>query len=187
MTGDGASEPNVRHLVERSAPQGFKIVHFATHALYDTPLSQRVGLALARSGVDGTPRNDGVIDAFEIGLEWEFDADLVTLSGCHTASGFGNIRDEPTGLSGALHAAGARSVVASLWNVDDLATALLMGRFYENLKRSESATRENGVATKAFALAEAKRWLREFTDKNGSKPFAHPTYWSGFILTGDPN
>jgi len=39
---------------------------------------------------------------------------------------------------------------------------------------------------KAAALSEAKRWLRNFTDDNGKKPFAHPVYWSGFILIGDP-
>ena len=41
--------------------------------------------------------------------------------------------------------------------------------------------------SKAVALAEAKLWLREYSDARGRKPFAHPAYWSGFILIGDPN
>jgi CHAT domain-containing protein len=36
--------------------------------------------------------------------------------------------------------------------------------------------------TKAAALAEAKQWLRNYRDKNGKRPFAHPVYWAGFVL-----
>ena len=39
---------------------------------------------------------------------------------------------------------------------------------------------------KSEALGEAKRWLRTYTDEEGRRPFQHPTYWSGFILIGDP-
>jgi CHAT domain-containing protein len=112
------------------------------------------------------------------------------------------------GFSQALFLAGAHSLVLSLWEVDDASTALLMTRFYENLFG-------NGVAkpmSKADALAEAKRWLQslgptevsELTKDlptrgtrgriaarppagNGqaTRTFAHPYYWSGFILVGD--
>jgi CHAT domain-containing protein len=76
-----------------------------------------------------------------------------------------------------LFAAGARAVVASLWEVDDEAAALLMGRFYENLTAAEPTSI-------AHALREASLWLRDYTDDSGAHPFEHPIYWSGFIVLG---
>jgi CHAT domain-containing protein len=105
---------------------------------------------------------------------------MVVLSGCQTASGTHWFRGEPTGLAGVLLGIGARSVVASMWKVDDLATARLMVRFYQNL----SGTRE--PMSKVAALAEARTWLRTYEDSEGRRPFAHPAYWAGFILLGDP-
>ncbi len=96
----------------------------------------------------------------------------------------------------------------SLWNVNDAATALLMGKFYELLEKGQE---------KAAALHRAKRWLRQLTMKDKDRllerhpelarlprgvalestersekgkqknPFAHPHYWAGFVLTGAPN
>jgi CHAT domain-containing protein len=110
-----------------------------------------------------------------------------------------------------LFVAGARSLVLSLWEVEDAATALLMTRFYENLLGTPEGTVK--PMPKVQALAEAKRWLRslgadevkELTKdlprrgtrgrveprQGGGKPDAlrgydHPYYWSGFILLGDP-
>ena len=68
-----------------------------------------------------------------------------------------------------------------MWKVDDLATALLMTRFYENLIGEHGTT-----MTKARALQEAKIWVREYEQSDGARPFEHPIYWSGFILIGSP-
>lgn len=71
-----------------------------------------------------------------------------------------------------------------------MATALLMGRFYENLTGAYQDPRAGRVAeplTKAEALREAKHWLRTTTDREGRHPFAHPVYWSAFVLIGDPD
>jgi CHAT domain-containing protein len=172
-----ASEVQLRRV---QSSQHFDIIHFATHALAETPLRQRCALALSRADVDGSPTNDGLVDALEIQLEWQLDADMVVLSGCQTASGTHWFRGEPTGLAGVLLGIGARSVVASMWKVDDLATARLMVRFCQNL----SGTRE--PMSKVAALAEARTWLRTYEDSEGRRPFAHPAYWAGFILLGDP-
>ena len=184
-----ASEGEIRDLIGRES-RSLDIIHIATHALSETPLRQRCALALSRTDVGAQPTNDGLIDALEIQLEWNLDADLVVLSGCQTAKGPGWFRGEPMGLATSLLGVGARSVIASLWKVDDLATARLMDRFYENLSGSHDDERR-GVRgepmPKADALAEAKQWLRDYSSVGGRKPFAHPAYWSGFILIGDPD
>jgi CHAT domain-containing protein len=81
--------------------------------------------------------------------------------------------------------AGARSLLVSLWKVDDQATALLMERFYENWLRRGHDSSEVPVS-KVKALREAKRWLRSYENEAGERPFAHPYYWSAFVLLGDP-
>lgn len=190
LHGAEATEQNVTALLAGPASSEIDIIHVATHALAETPLRQRCSLALSRTNVDSRPVNDGLIDAFEIQLGWRLNADLVVLSGCQTASGPGWFRGEPMGLSTVLLGVGAGSVIASLWKVDDLATARLMGRFYENLSGAYTDVRRgrSGHAmSKAVALAEAKKWLRTYADDDGRKPFAHPIYWSGFILIGDPD
>jgi CHAT domain-containing protein len=107
---------------------------------------------------------------------------------------------------------GARSVVLSLWKVDDEATALLMTRFYQNLlgRRAGLGAR----VTKAAALDEAKSWLRRLSQADLDsfrssrplrgveedlapairvvpgkieRPFEHPFFWAAFILIGDEN
>jgi CHAT domain-containing protein len=115
------------------------------------------------------------------------------------------------GFSQALFLAGARSLVVSLWQVDDTATALLMTRFYENLLGTPEKTVK--PLPKAEALAEAKRWLRGLRPDeveqltkdlptrgtrgrleprkppegpSAVRSYEHPYYWSGFILIGDP-
>ncbi len=82
---------------------------------------------------------------------------------------------------------GARSVLASLWKVDDEATALLMARFYENWLGPYDGLRSGKSArtmTEAEALREAKTWLKALSDGNGERRFEHPYYWSPFVLVG---
>lgn len=188
FTRDQATEATVNRIFRSPQCPDLQIVHFATHALSDSPVRHRSSLAMSRIGVDGDAENDGLIDALEIELSWSFSADLVTLSGCQTMSGFS--WGEPLGLAGVFLAVGAKSVVASLWKVDDQATALLMDRFYQNLSGANhhvSDGRDSEPIPKAVALAEAKSWLRNYTDAADKKVFAHPVYWAGFILIGDPD
>jgi CHAT domain-containing protein len=81
------------------------------------------------------------------------------------------------GLQQALLRAGARSVLVSTWPVEDRATALLMREFYGRL---------SGGAGRARALQEAQRAVRTHRAPDGSRPWAHPAYWAGFTLIGDP-
>jgi CHAT domain-containing protein len=153
---------------------------------------------------------DGRLTAREVLEGWRLEAELVVLSACETGLGRPGGGDGLLGFAQAFLLAGSRGVVLSLWAVDDTATALLMQRFYQNL-----LGRRNDLdkpLPKAEALREAKRWLRELTgeqvagqvarlprlERSGERkheavpldpqrPFAHPYYWSAFILIGDPD
>jgi CHAT domain-containing protein len=132
-----------------------------------------------QAAMDGTRIYDGVITAKEILRDWKLDADLVTLSACGTALGKEVAGEGMVGFAHAFLQAGARSLLVSLWKVDDAATSLLMQRFYENWWKRD--------LPKAKALQEAKGWLREWEDDSGATPYARPYYWSAFILIGDPS
>jgi CHAT domain-containing protein len=113
----------------------------------------------------------------------------VTLSSCRSDVGVFYFTEPVSGLCQALFLTGARSLLVALWSVDDRATALLMERFYENLTGSYSDMRSGGTGlpmSKPLALQEAKRWLREFRDPGGSRPFENPALWAAFVLVGDP-
>ena len=78
---------------------------------------------------------------------------------------------------------GAKSVLASLWSVNDESSELLMRRFYENwIGSAQDAVPR---MDKADALREAQLWLRDYRDAAGGQPYRHPYYWSAFILIGD--
>ena len=59
-----------------------------------------------------------------------------------------------------------------------------MERFYENLADPDRASTGDRATSHRVALAEAKRWLRAYTAPDGTRPFAHPCYWSSFVLIG---
>ena len=97
------------------------------------------------------------------------NADLVTLSSCF--SGFGEIdpNEGNLGIYRSFLLAGAKSVIISLWNVEDESTSILFSKFYEYLKAGNS---------KSKSLRLAKMDL-----KNNPK-YSHPFYWAPFILIG---
>jgi CHAT domain-containing protein len=104
----------------------------------------------------------------------KLNADLVTLSACRTGLGKLVSGEGVLGLTRAFLYAGTRSVLASLWNVNDTATAELMTAFYRNLKRDLS---------KDEALRQAKLELL-----HGKQPaWRHPYFWASFVLIGERN
>jgi CHAT domain-containing protein len=150
-----ASETNFR-----KASPSFERLHFATHGKFqaESPLESR--LYLAKDG-----ENDGMLTAGEI-YTMSMDTDLVTLSACETGLGKVAGGDDVVGLTRGFLFAGSRSIVASLWSVDDQSTAELMRTFYENLTNM----------SKDKALSEAQIRIR--------KSFPHPYFWAAFQLTG---
>ncbi len=141
-----------------------KIIHLAAHGEYksNNPLFSTIYLA-------SDVQNDGHLEAHEIyGLDLTKSTDLVVLSACQTQIGTISGGDEVESLARAFIYAGAPTVVASLWNVDDAATSLLMERFYIHLRDGMS---------KAQALQQAQFDVKA--------QYPHPYYWASFVLTGD--
>ncbi len=144
----------------------FKIIHFAVHGYTAPDFPERSGLILAR---DPRSRTNGILQVRDVaGLP--LDADLVTLSSCDTGTGKAEGEEGIAGLVPAFLFAGARSVVGSLWSVDDSATEIEMTHLYSHLARGEDP---------ATALRDAKL---DYIRLEGAKP---PIFWAGFILVGD--
>src|SRR5262245_32163459 len=120
-----------------------------------------------RQSLAGKKVYDGKLDVGEILDTWKLDADLVTLSACQTALGQEGRGEGLLGFSQALLSRGARSVVLSLWRVDDTATALLMERFYQNWLGKRPGL-EKPMA-RAEALREAKAWLRGLSRREAQR------------------
>ncbi len=131
------------------------------------------GLALAgaNNGRDSLGRVTGILTAEELCSLDLSRCELAVLSGCETNVGIRRAGQGIQSLQAALYAAGARTSITSLWEVDDAATRDLMETFYANLWEKRMG--------KAEALWEAKNALRADGDP--------PSAWAGWVLTGDPN
>jgi CHAT domain-containing protein len=186
MLGEDASEKELVRMVENGTIGEFGSIHIATHALIDDRRPELSALVLSQVGLPDPLESamkkeriiDGLVTAREIIREWNLSADIVTLSACETGLGMKAGGEGYIGFSHAFFQAGAKSLLVSLWKVEDNATSLLMKKFYELYF-------DDKTATKAGALKEAKNWLRSQTDENGGRPYEHPFYWSGFVLIGD--
>jgi CHAT domain-containing protein/Flp pilus assembly protein TadD len=198
LVGPDASEQEMVRLALSGRIREFSVIHIATHGIVDDEDYGRSALVFSRanlpdpleSAIKGERIFDGLVTARDVMREWELDADLVTLSSCQSALGQEVPGEGYVGLAHAFLQAGARSLIVSLWKVDDAATSALMERFYENyFGRYEGGriTAPNTAMTKAEALQEAKRRLRSYKDDLGDNPYDHPYFWSAFILVGDRN
>jgi CHAT domain-containing protein len=139
------------------------------------------GLALAGAATgDGGGDDDGVLTALEATQLDLSAADVVVLSGCATAGGTNESGEGMLGLVRGFRLAGARSVVASLWDVDDDSTRLLMRRFYDLLLDPERPV------PPAEAIRQAASWLRSVRSADGAFPYASPSHWAAFVAFGPP-
>ncbi|MCK4548031.1 MAG: CHAT domain-containing protein [Candidatus Eisenbacteria sp.] len=196
LVGADASEQEIVRLAESGELAHFETIHLATHALVDDQRPEKSALVLSQvdlpdpleAAVAGTRIYDGLVTTREIVREWDLHADLVTLSGCETGLGREVLGEGYIGFAHAFLQSGARSLLVSLWPVEDEATSLLMRRFYENRTGKYADDRGAGAGhpmSKAKALQEAKHWLRTYEDEYGRRLFEHPYFWSAFILIGD--
>lgn len=151
-----ATESVVKHL-----PGPYDVVHIAAHGVFDAEQPLHSGVYLAKDADD-----DGVLDVAEL-YRMQLDANLVTLSACETGLGQVGNGDDVIGLTRGFLYAGARSVIASFWQVSDESTAVLMQAFYKNRAHADKRT----------ALYEAM-----LTTKNTVNQ--HPFFWAPFQLAG---
>jgi CHAT domain-containing protein len=162
ILGGEARESVVQELARSGRLKGFRFLHFAAHGRYDPRSAYRTALLLApdpdRTADPSSFDTDGEVSAEQIARTWELDADLVVLSACESGLGKQAGGEGFLGFAQPLLAKGARSLVLSLWKVDDKATSLLMARFYQNLLGKRPGLSQ--PMAKAEALDEAKRWLR---------------------------
>jgi CHAT domain-containing protein len=147
---------------------GYRYVHFAAHGMIDENHPARSAIVLS---VLNDSKEDGALQMSEV-MRLKLNADLVTLSACRTGLGKLLNGEGMIGLTRAFLYAGADSVVVSLWNVNDVATAELMKVFYKNLKQ--------GMAKDA-ALRQAKLELL----KGQKRAWQHPHFWAPFVLIGE--
>ena len=147
----------------------YQIVHFATHGLLDSEHPELGGILLTRLDQNGEEKN-GLMALQDI-CTLDLSAELTVLSACQTALGKDVKGEGLVGLTYSFMAAGSKSVVASLWKVDDRATASLMADFYDLMLR-------RGLPPVA-ALRAAK--LKMMQDKRWRAPY----YWAGFVFQGD--
>ncbi len=171
LLGSKASEQELDALVGAGKWKDYRLVHLATHGNIDPVSAASSSLLLARDRLPDLAEQDrlraagrkvptGRLWVDTIAHEWQdLDADLVTLSACETALGPDAGGSGLLGFTQVLLGRGARSVVLSLWKVDDTATALLMRRFYQNLLGKRDGL--DKPLPKAEALREAKDWLRD--------------------------
>jgi tetratricopeptide (TPR) repeat protein len=169
LLGSKASEQELDKLASAGKLKEYRLVHLATHGTVDPISAAHSALLLARDRLPGPEQQarlaaagkkvpTGRLSVADIAERWELDADLVVLSACQTALGPDGGGEGLLGFAQVLLAKGARSLVLSLWKVDDTATALLMARFYQNLLGQRDGLEK--PLPKAEALHEAKRWLR---------------------------
>ncbi len=149
----------------------FRFVHFATHGRLDTGQPELSGILLSLVDPEGR-RQDGFLSAADV-FNLRLPADVVVLSGCRTGLGK-EIRGEGlVGLTRGFFYAGAARVVVSLWDVDDVATAALMERFYRGMLGPERLSPAAALRAAQVSIRNVKRWRS-------------PYYWGAFVLQGEP-
>lgn len=185
-----------KFLISRNKLSNVSCLHFSCRAIFkqNSPLESGLGLA-----------NNELLTLGEV-FELDFQqCNLVTLSGSKTGlTDYLYFSDEYIGLPSGFLYAGSSNVVSSLWAVNDLSTALLMIKFYQNLAQNNNV---------AVALNQAQLWLRKITNQelnqwikdnqlplapslkiflkrilyklsDDDQPFKHPYYWAAFCAIG---
>ncbi len=143
----------------------FRVLHFACHGLIDEKVPFRSALVLSAAGA---PNEDGLLQAREI-YTLKTSADLVVLSACQTGKGRMEKGEGILGLARMFFYSGSKSVISTLWPIEDKSTSVFMDSFYRHLLKGRG---------KAEALRLAK--LEMLATK-----YKHPFHWAAFVLNGD--
>jgi CHAT domain-containing protein len=208
--------------MEAAMPQDWQTIHFAGHGFFVDPekaqalaghfagslgqssyFVQKNQLLLSGLGfapTDDAPSAPSILTAKDVGSLNLRGTDLVVLSACETGLGCTAGSDGILGLTRAFLTAGSRSVISSLWKVEDSATSLLMEEFYRNLwergqsKRdalrnaqitvlrtpSKISERSQELALRGIGTGRPKAFIRGVATPGRS----HPALWAAFVLNG---
>jgi CHAT domain-containing protein/tetratricopeptide (TPR) repeat protein len=147
----------------------YQILHFATHGFLDSDHPELSGIVLSSVDQNGNTTN-GLMPLHDI-YSLDLSAELTVLSACQTALGKDIKGEGLIGLTHSFMSAGSNAVVASLWKVDDEATALLMSDFYKSMLQQDMPP--------SAALRAAKLKLMK------ERQWRAPYYWAGFVLQGE--
>ena len=158
-----AKEKDLTHDAVLAALRERDLVHLATHGIYE-PQAPLFSALVTSPTQDQASR----LSLYEI-TDIQVKARLVVLSACDSAIGKLTQGDEIAGLTRTFLSAGAKTVISSLWTVDDASTSLLMQEFYRQLGRGSSPA----AALRSAALAVRKQ-------------YPNPMFWAPFVLTGLP-
>ncbi len=161
LIGPGATKSAFEHGVDQYA-----IIHLAVHGFANVKHPDLAALILLSDQQSG---DDGILEASEI-VHLRTNADLVVLSACDTAVGSLQGEEGVANLSLAFMLAGSKTVISTLWTIDDTPALYLMKRFYAHLAAKEPV---------AYALTAAKR---DMIKTYGAQ--AIPYYWASFRLDG---
>jgi CHAT domain-containing protein/tetratricopeptide (TPR) repeat protein len=148
----------------------YRVVHFATHGFYDSARPELSGLVLSLVDPEGRQERGFLTtaDVFRLRL----GAELVVLSACRTALGREIKGEGLVGLTRGFMYAGASRVLASLWKVDDEATAALMERFYREMLGPSRRPPADALRLAQASIRGERRWRA-------------PYYWAAFQVQGD--
>lgn len=141
----------------------YDVLHFATHAVVDEWSGASAALALTATSTD-----DGLLNSSEI-ARLRLNASLVLLSACRTVGGEVIAGEGVRGLTSAFLHAGARSVIATSWRVNDRDVVPVVSMFYQALGKHEAV----GAALRTAQLDAIRRKIS-------------PSVWGAFTLVGDP-
>lgn len=185
--GTLATETNVTKQLQKS-----HLVHLATHGFFGgssrrpgdafevLDITAEMDSAIVLAGANQPPEDfDQLLTAEELGSQNLKHVRLLVLSACQTGLGHVRAGQGVVGLLGALGRAGVHSIVSSLWEVNDEATAKLMAAFYAELSHDSSPL---GLA-RSLRRAQLKLRRGEIKPEGGGS-FAHPRFWAPFFLSG---
>ncbi|PLZ68557.1 hypothetical protein CBP23_01925 [Fischerella thermalis WC344] len=158
--------------IQNELKSNFPIVHLATHGLFSSNPERNFIIT-------GDGKSISINELSTLLKEQENNLELLVLSACETATG-----DERAmlGLAGTAVRSGARSTLATLWPVSDASTALLMGKFYQELKKPE-VQKLSALRTAQLSQLESIRSQPLFKQLKSLPP--HPYFWASYVLVGN--
>ncbi len=149
----------------------YRFVHFATHGFINNENPELSGLVLSLFDENGKEQ-DGFLRVGDV-YNLKLPIETVVLSGCKTGLGKEISGEGLIGLTRGFMYAGAKRVAVSLWDVNDEATAELMGKFYKEMLDGEKLSPAAALRKAQIEMIKDKRWR-------------NPYFWSVFILQGEP-